>query len=340
MERDGVSPARDRDRGRSILTHSSNVGLARGPSLIKVGRALTNEGYMERSTETGYVRRVEPLASNWRSACWGAGSFDTGKRPATDVVEGTIRTPHHMLLVNIRGGAEHLEATTDCGHRYVGPDRPGAVSFVPGNCERRLRLLGVRSEWASVSLRPELFDRLGAPDPDGSRHAIEIAAFTNVEDSFLSGAVSEFWRLLNADGSLDPVYAETLSLAMAHYLARRFGTIAPGDVAPPAKLAPWQVRRVTEFVEAAVGADVRIADLAALVGVSVGHFHRAFRATTGRTPLAYVNEARVRRALSIMAVENISVTALALRVGFLSPSHFTRIFRRVTGQCPSDVRRD
>ena len=54
----------------------------------------------------------------------------------------------------------------------------------------------------------------------------------------------------------------------------------------PAKLAPWQVRRVTEFVDADVGADLRIADLAALIGVSVGHFHRAFRATTGRTPLA------------------------------------------------------
>ncbi len=101
---------------------------------------------MDLKTETGYVRRVEPLASNWRSACWSAGSFDTGRRSATDVVEGLIRTPHHMLLVNIRGGAEHLTVATDCGHRYEGPDRPGAVSFVPGNCERRLRLLGVRSE--------------------------------------------------------------------------------------------------------------------------------------------------------------------------------------------------
>jgi AraC family transcriptional regulator len=295
---------------------------------------------MDLKTETGYVRRVEPLASNWRSACWSAGSFDTGRRSATDVVEGIIRTPHHMLLVNIRGGAKRLTVATDCGHRFEGPDQPGAVSFVPGNCERRLRLLDVRSEWASVSLRSELFDGPDSSDPDRSGRRIEIAAFTNIEDRFLSGAVSEFWRLLNADGSLDPVYAEALSLALAHYLTRRFGAIAANDVVPPAKLAPWQVRRVTEFVEAGIGAEVRIADLATLVGVSVGHFHRAFRATTGRTPLAYINQVRVRRALSVMAVENIPVAALALRVGFLSPSHFTRIFKRFTRLSPSDVRRN
>src|SRR5260370_37689175 len=136
---------------------------------------------MALKTGTGDVRRVEPLASNWRSACWSAGSFDTGRRPATGVVEGLIRPPHHMLLVNIRGGAQHLTVATDCGHRYEGPDRPGAVSFVPGNCERRLRLLGVRSEWASVSPRPELFDGIAASDPNSPRR-LENAAFTNGKD--------------------------------------------------------------------------------------------------------------------------------------------------------------
>jgi AraC family transcriptional regulator len=266
--------------------------------------------------------------------------FDTARRPGTDDVEGTIRTPHHLVLVNVRGGAELLEVMTDCGHRYDGPDRPGAVSFLPAHCERRLRLRRVRSEWATLSLRPELLASAGASDADGAARSVEVGAFTNIEDGFLSGALTELLRLLDTDGALDPVYCETLSLALAHYLTRRFGVVARVGVPAPMKLAPWQVRRIADFVESRVGGPIRIADLALLVGVSVGHLHRAFRATTGQTPLSYINGVRVRRAASILATENVPVAALALRVGFLSPSYFTRIFREITGMSPSALRKD
>jgi AraC family transcriptional regulator len=291
--------------------------------------------------DAAYVRRVEPRASGWRTSCWDTGVFDTGKHPGTDVVEGTIRAPGHLLLVNIQGGAEHLEVATECGHRYDGSDAPGAVSFVPGNCERKLRLVRVQSEWASVSFRPELFDGIGATDREDTRRRVEIPPFTNIEDRFLSSATSELWRLLNTDGSLDPLYCEALSLAVAHYLARRFGTTTISDdrARSVARLAPWQVRRINDLVEARIGGQIRIGELAAALGISPGHFHRAFSSATGQTPLAYINRARVRHAMSIQASENIPIAALALRVGFLSPSHFTRVFRQVTGCNPSALRR-
>ncbi|HEX7125855.1 MAG TPA: AraC family transcriptional regulator [Thermodesulfobacteriota bacterium] len=43
----------------------------------------------------------------------------------------------------------------------------------------------------------------------------------------------------------------------------------------------------------------------------------------------------VRRAIAILATERVTVAELALRVGFSSPSHFARTFRRVTGVTPS-----
>jgi AraC family transcriptional regulator len=290
-------------------------------------------------SEIAHVRRVEPLASNWRTVCWSAGIFDTARRPDIANVEGTIRTPHHLLLVNVRGGAERLEVRTDCGHRYDGPDGPGAVSFVPAHCERRLRLRRVRSEWATLSLRPELLASVGAGQMDCTARHIEIAAFTNIEDRFLSGALTELLRLLDTDGALDPSYCEALSLALSHYLARRFGVAAPAATVAPMKLAPWQIRRIADFVESKIGEPIRIADLAVQVGVSIGHFHRAFRATTGRTPLAYINAARVHRAASLLATEDLSVAALALRVGFLSPSYFMRVFRQIIGTSPSVLRK-
>jgi AraC family transcriptional regulator len=76
-----------------------------------------------------------------------------------------------------------------------------------------------------------------------------------------------------------------------------------------------------------------------LVGVSAGHLHRAFRATAGVTPLDYINEKRIRRAAAMLVQEQVPITELALRVGFSSPGHFARTFRRVTGVSPSAYRR-
>ena len=285
---------------------------------------------------TAQNRIVEPRAIDWRGYTWAGGSFDTAHRPYTALVEGTIQTPTHLVLVTLDGGAEHLEVDSACGHRYRGDDRRGAVSFVPAHCERRLRLRGVRSRWASVALRPELLDLVGQGD---SGRATEIAPFTNLDDPLLAGLVAEFARLHALDGTLDPGWCDAMSLALAHTLARRYSR---PDAAPPRrpyKLPAWQLRRIAEYVDARIDTEIRIADLAAVAGVSIGYLHRAFRASTGKTPLEFIHARRIRLAMRILATEPVSIADLAARVGFTSPSYFARTFRRLAGVNPSLFRK-
>jgi AraC family transcriptional regulator len=294
------------------------------------------------TTQKTYVRKIEPRSIGWRSYAWSNGAFDTALRPYTEIVEGTICTPQHLVLVTLRGRAESLEVTSACGHRYVGADRPGAVSFVPAHCERRLRFLAVQTEWASISLSPALLDD-EAPTGAGNARSLEGAIFTNGDDPFLAAVVGEFARLYAADGALDPTYCNAMSVALAQYLARRYGRPYLGQDLRSWKLPPWRLRRIADYVEARIDGDVegevRITDLASLVGVSPGHLHRAFRTTTGKTPLEFINERRVQRAMQILEKESASIAEIAFRIGFLSPSHFTRTFRRITGLNPSAYRR-
>jgi AraC family transcriptional regulator len=88
-----------------------------------------------------------------------------------------------------------------------------------------------------------------------------------------------------------------------------------------------------------LSATIRVADLADLAQLSEGHFHRAFRASTGQTPLEFVHARRVAMAKQLLASSKLSVAQMAFRVGFLSPAHFSRVFRSVTGQSPSQYRR-
>lgn len=285
---------------------------------------------------TRYVRRVEPLAIGWRCVAWAGGRFDTAHRPYTPLVEGEIRTPAHLLLVTLRGGAERLEVDSDCGHRYRGEERRGMVSFVPAHCTRRLRMRGVHSQWASVSLRPELLDMLAR---DGAERITELGAFTNAEDPLLAGLVAEFERLHALDGALDPTWCDAMSLALAHCLLRRHGRREPAALRRPQRLPAWQLRRLAEYVDAGIEGGISILDLATAAGMSVGHLHRAFRASTGLTPLEFINARRIRRAVQILATETAPIAEVAARVGFASQSHFARIFRRKAGMPPSAFRK-
>ncbi len=283
--------------------------------------------------QADFERRVEPLAQGWRHVGWGTGMFDTGRRSFTPEVEGAIRTPQHLIMVTLRGDAQSVEVQSDCGHRYVGPDRAGAVSFVPAFCRRRLQMRGVASEWASVSLSPALFAA------EGAGGTLDDAAFTNADDAFIQGMVMEFARLLARDGALDTAYCDSMSWAMARYLVARYGrAIVRREI--ECTLPRWRMRRIADYIEAHLAEPVRIGALAELVGVSPGYFHRAFRATTGRTPLDFVNEQRIERAKAHLDTGDDSMAAIALKVGFISPSHFTRTFRHVTGVNPSRYRKE
>jgi AraC family transcriptional regulator len=282
-----------------------------------------------------YRRRIEPLATGWRSYAWQHGVFDTARRPLTELAEGAICTAHHLLLVTLTGGARELEVSAACGHRYSGQDRPGAVSFVPADCERQTVLRGVESEWASISLSPTLFEEEALGRKGAARF---IATFTNRDDPVLAGMAAEFARIFRADGLLETLYCEAMCRAMAHHLASRYGEAQPQDDVRDWKLPPWRLRKIADHVEDHLDGEIRIADLATLIGLSAGHLHRAFRATLGKTPLEFITERRVQRAMQMLARETASIAEIALRVGFQSPSHFTRTFRRMVGVNPGDYR--
>jgi len=79
-------------------------------------------------------------------------------------------------------------------------------------------------------------------------------------------------------------------------------------------------------------------DVAREVHVSPFHLAHCFRARTGVGLHAYRTHLRLREALRRIAEPGISLTDLALDLGFSSHSHFTDTFRRTFGRPPSAVR--
>ncbi|MET3552654.1 AraC family transcriptional regulator [Burkholderia sp. 567] len=75
--------------------------------------------------------------------------------------------------------------------------------------------------------------------------------------------------------------------------------------------------------------------LAAEAGMSPSSLHEHFRAVTAMTPLQFQKQLRLQDARSLMLVQDIDVTTAALRVGYESPSQFSREYRRHFGEPPA-----
>ncbi|KQP26635.1 AraC family transcriptional regulator [Methylobacterium sp. Leaf100] len=178
---------------------------------------------------------------------------------------------------------------------------------------------GVAALWASIGWTPTSGKNLG------------IRPFTNGKDPFLHGLAAEFFRQYSAD-ALEPVYCKDMAHAMGRYIGKRYGTAAETSSIP---LSAWQLRRITEYVEAHMTDGIRVQDLADVAAVSTGHLHRAFRAATGLTPSAFISERRIRRAIAILKNEPKTIAQATLRVGIRSPSRLAGQMRRLTGYNPS-----
>jgi AraC family transcriptional regulator len=104
-------------------------------------------------------------------------------------------------------------------------------------------------------------------------------------------------------------------------------------------LAPWQVRRCTEYLHDNACENVGLEALAALVGLSPYHFARAFKHSVGVSPHQYQLQVRMKKAKELLRLTNAPVTQIAFDVGYESSQALARMFRREVGLTPSDYRR-
>ncbi|MBN6150753.1 AraC family transcriptional regulator [Xanthomonas sp. AmX2] len=79
---------------------------------------------------------------------------------------------------------------------------------------------------------------------------------------------------------------------------------------------------------------LRIEDLARHVNMSASSLHHHFNAVTAMTPLQYQKQLRLREARRLMVVERMDVGTAGYRVGYQSPSQFSREYSRLYGRSP------
>ena len=136
------------------------------------------------------------------------------------------------------------------------------------------------------------------------------------------------------------LFLDSVEQALAAALVEGHSVRHPRPITHRGGLAPVRLRRVIELVQTRLEDDLSLEELAGSAQLSLTHFVRAFRHSTGHSPDQYVLRQRVERAKEILRNPKLRVLDVALACGFKTQQHFARVFRLVCGASPSEYRRE
>lgn len=181
------------------------------------------------------------------------------------------------------------------------------------------------------ALRPAVIAELALQSPPRP-HADSSAVSTGPAGPDLLDVVVRMVRLLDAPADI-PVLAPLLE----RELVWRLLTGPHGGAVRQIGLADSALTHVTRaigWIREHFAEPMRVDELAALSHLSSSAFHRHFRAVTNMSPLQFQKVIRLQHARSLLATHGDDVAAIGHRVGYDSPSQFSREYRRLFGAPP------
>jgi AraC family transcriptional regulator len=134
------------------------------------------------------------------------------------------------------------------------------------------------------------------------------------------------------------LYIESLANLLAVQLLRQYSASKPHLPVYEGGLPQRQLRQVLDYIHDHLEQDIKLADLAELLGMSQFHFSYLFKQAIGTSPYQYLLQQRVERAKQLLKQTERSIMEIALECGFNSHSHLSKQFRQLTSITPKAYR--
>jgi AraC family transcriptional regulator len=271
-----------------------------------------------------------------RSSAWSGMIVETVEIMRHKPFEYRFRAPCHLLIAAELAERDDGETVLESLPRSTLRDFTRKLTFVPAGHDFR----GSQKPRALTRIMYFYLNPTGPlADPALRFSEIEFKPRLFFYDRDLWEIALKLKSPVENPGSMHRQYAEALGILLTHEIIRMNGDSLHHGRATRGGLASWQLRRVADYIEEYVGDDIPLATLAELSRLSPYHFCRSFKQSFGMPPHKYHATRRIERAKQLLGNREMSVTAIALKVGFGETSTFTAAFHRLTGLTPSRYRR-
>jgi AraC family transcriptional regulator len=284
---------------------------------------------IDRFLEFSHLGRSPILSSinlNWQEIYLEYGKYSAGETPehsdrATDIFIYQFRALQSLRWkVNGQSWQENAIAQN-------------AIAIVPANVLHKLSW-EAQIETIKISLSPDLIARV----------AWESIAPANVEieptfaryDPLIAHLGRALKSLLETEAKQSRLYAESVATMLsAHLLQHYCASKAPLPQDFTGGMPPYKLRQAIAYINDSLEEDLSLSAIASEVGISQYHFARLFKQAMGVSVHQYVIQRRVETAKQLLLRRQLSITEIALQVGFANPSHLSQHFKRIVGVTPT-----
>ncbi|QXQ06196.1 AraC family transcriptional regulator [Sphingosinicellaceae bacterium] len=223
------------------------------------------------------------------------------------------------------------------GNTHQADIDPGAFSITPWGAAYDWRTTGP-VDYAELYFSPAMLHQVfnEVLDKDRCGHSLQdpLGAVDPLVEALFTTMLEELGSMRGGSR----LFLDTLFNAVLLRLVRLYANAESIATAARVALAPERTRRVLDYIEANLAADIGVAELAGVAGVSAFHFSRAFKNATGTTPYAFLTARRVAVAKRALIDRNATISAIAGICGFKTAGQFSRMFKQWTGTTPTQFR--
>jgi AraC family transcriptional regulator len=212
---------------------------------------------------------------------------------------------------------------------------PGDIKIVPAGFSRIWEAAGPTTK-LSLNVNPALM-RSAAEAMGVGSDCVSLQPQLQLRDPHIEHIAWALKAELETTEPLGRLYADSLGLALAAHLLRRYAATHPRRVS--GGLSKRRLQRVTDYICEHLADDLTLAELADVADASPSHFKLLFKRSVGLPVHQYVLRTRVECATRLLLRGNVPLSEVALQAGFANQSHMALCVRRATGLTPSALRR-
>jgi AraC family transcriptional regulator len=237
----------------------------------------------------------------------------------------------HSIAIKV-DGPSNVEVSLG-GKTYRQSCTRGDVCVAP----YRLSIEGARAEpgeFIQVHLRPSFLERVAG---DAHTERVEIVPCLGVLDPLAAQTAGDLLEELT-DGAGDPAYVDALVKALALHLIRYYSANAQNGGCRFGGLPNYLLTRLEDYINGSLDRRLSRTDAAQALGIDPSRLAHAFKATTGKGLLQYLNECRVEKAKLLLTENGLPIEEVGRRVGINNARRFAAIFHKLTGISPEAFR--